>query len=115
MTSYVVSIRLDDNDPDEAQALQVLADLQAQGWDKRTIFTRALLAAADKPLEKRPVDLVAELRQVVAEARELAAVLKRAPGQASNGSAPVTDEAALRPELRDAIVRAKRPGFKKGQ
>lgn len=114
MTSRIVSFRLDDSDPDEAQALAVLSDLEAQGIDKRKFFARALLAAAEKPLAERPVDLVAELRRALDEVRSVAATLRQAPALPVS-SAPIEDETALKPELRAAIKRAARPGLKKGQ
>lgn len=113
--SEVFSFRLSADDPNEAAALDILAELFEQGFELRLIVTDALIIARDRlPLRPRPPDelrdIAAELRAALADVHALAERLQRngaalaPPGQASEQGQPVSE--ALIAGLR----RATRPG-----
>src|SRR5438067_9828157 len=104
--SQVISFRLDDTDPNEAQALTVLEQWQAEGFTPRQIITTALLKAEGLDLKQLHDNgtavLIMELRQALKQAQELTEALRRAPAVAPVAPAPEPQN-ALKPELKLAI------------
>jgi hypothetical protein len=120
--SRVVSFRMDESDPTERQALEVLDRLLSEGFEVRQIMTEALIRAADMtPIKPESADpLVAELRASLLEARQLAGQLSTViedvrrglpPAQQTSGSEQPNE---LKAELVTAVLRAKKPGLKRG-
>lgn len=122
--SRIISFRLDEDNPDrpdEAQALEILDRLLGAGFDTRRIMTDALIRAAGyTPTKPESADpLVAELRVSLSEARQLIGQLSTVIEDVRQGLPPaqpaasVEQPAELKPELVSAVLRAKKPGFKR--
>jgi hypothetical protein len=119
--SRIISFRLDDSDPDERQALEVLDRLLEAGFDTRRIMTDALIRAAGyTPVKPESADpLVVELRASLEQARQLTSQLSMTIEDVRRGLpsaqpvANVDQPAELKPELVSAVLRAKKPGFKR--
>jgi hypothetical protein len=93
MTSHVIAFRLNDDDPDEAQALALLVEAAKNDWSTRKAIVYALLQAGN--LGRPPEDHTAEdLRQALVEARSLVEALRNvsaAPAQPNGQTAPDED------------------------
>jgi hypothetical protein len=103
--SRVLSFRLDDDKPDEAQALALIDAWTAQGHDLRKIMTTAILALADKSNNEA---LAGELRAALADVQRLAETIQRAPvGHPiiDNMTTHADDKAPVSDELLAAVAR----------
>ena len=106
--SRVVSVRLDDSDPDsdEGRALALLDQAEASGWTLRKAIVWAVLQAGGYPPLTDPDEATAELRATLAEARQLVDALHQV-GQVSSAPAPAESDARpLSSELTASIRRA---------
>ena len=119
--SRIVSFRMDENDPTERQALDVLDRLLGEGFETRQIMTEALIRAEGlTPTRPESADpLVAELRASLTQARQLIELLSATINDLRRGlpAAPPTNSGEqtneLKPELVTAVLRAKKPGLKR--
>ncbi len=107
--SRVVSLRLDENDPDEAEALAILDRLTTEGHTVRTIVTQALLHAAGLQLAPRPDPHSAligleDVRQIITlAAQELATTVTASKAVIANDASALAETAR---ETRAALAEA---------
>ena len=107
--SKVISFRLDEGAPDDMKALEILQRWQAEGYSARRVIVEALLRAEGiAPTGNSSVDLVADLRCTLQEARDLVATMHRAP--TASQVPPVEGETALN----QTFVAGVKAGFKGG-
>jgi hypothetical protein len=113
--SRVMSFRLDETDPDEAQALALLDEAVKNNWTVRKAIVYAVLKAGGfEPVgrsQNGTGELVKALRQALQEARELAETLRQAPS-APGATVQQNGQATLKPELKGAIRKAAKKGFR---
>lgn len=109
--SRVVSLRLNENDPDEAEALAILDRLTAEGHTVRAIITQALLQAAGLQLAARPDPqaALAELEDVrdtmALAAQELATTVTASKAVIASDARALAETAR---ETRAALAEAQR-------
>jgi hypothetical protein len=101
--SQVFSFRLDENNPREAQAMQVIATWASRGYSLRHLLVEALLAYAEKDAHKD--DLSSTLEVVIKMLQNLPMV-SGTPREEQN-----QDKRLSEPFLK-AIARANRPGLR---
>ena len=116
--SKVVSFRLDEDTPDEQQALAILEAWQEKGYSTREIMTWALMSLAGLELgpessqnggEAR--ETVTELREVLSQAQEFLEALrdmKAIPDEVQVKSQP---KPVLSQSFMAAVKKAARPGL----
>lgn len=116
--SKVVSFRLDEDTPEEQQALAILEEWQEKGYSTREIMTWALMSLAGiEPVdeadqnegEKR--ETVTELREVLSQAQEFLEALrdmKAIPEEVQVKSKP---KPVLSQSFMAAVKKAARPGL----
>src|SRR5262245_43643476 len=109
--SRVIAFRLNDNDPDEAQALALIDHLLGHGRTQREIMVSALLNAGGMERQAHHEDTTAaDLRAALDEARQLVESLRTVgsvqpgPQVAQDGARPVSDA------FRASVRGAHRPG-----
>lgn len=113
-TSKVISFRLNSTIEDEQKAMAILDRWEAQGWPARQTIVRALLGLEDVSPATGPAELVAELRRTILDSQRLAEQLQRSGANPINPGvfANQVEQAELRPELKAAMLKASRQGFK---
>lgn len=100
--SNVFSFRLDENNPREAQARQVIEAWASRGYALRFVIVEALLAYADEDVHK--CDFSLALEQIITMLQGL-----REPG---HGSGQQSKEICLSQSFLDAISKTTRTGLR---
>lgn len=101
--SQVFSFRIDENNPREAQARQVIEDWASKGYTLRHVMIEALLTYADK--EARQDDLSSALEQIIT-------MLKGLSVETGLRNDQQNEEMRLTKPFMDAISKATRPGLR---
>jgi hypothetical protein len=100
--SRVFSFRLDENNPREAQAIQILQTWANQGYSLRYVIIMALLALTDK---NKQSDISTELKQIISLLQDL-------QGQTSVERPQQDQEKSLSESFKNAIAKVNRPGLR---
>lgn len=118
--SKVVSFRLDEEHPEEQQALAILEAWQAKGYTTREILTWALMSLDGiTPLE-RPAsveepsnakDTIDELRDVLGQAQEFLEALKTMKALPDEVDVPSQPRAVLTQDFLASVRKVMRPGL----
>jgi hypothetical protein len=113
MTSHNISIRLNDEIPDEAKALDILRRWSENSSDQRNTITRGLLALEGiDPNDPTGINRVTEqLHNALSKVQELAATLR------TTGLTPAQDQVTTEAEntISTALESAVKTGFKKSK
>lgn len=116
--SKVVSFRLDEDTPEEQQALAILEEWQEKGYSTREIMTWALMSLAGLEMAEGTAqndgearETVTELREVLSQAQEFLEALrdmKAIPDEVQVRSQP---KPVLSQSFMAAVKKAARPGL----
>jgi hypothetical protein len=116
--SKVVSFRLDEDTPEEQQALAILEAWQEKGYSTREIMTWALMSLAGMELTEESPQNEGEARETVTELRE---VLSQAQEflEALRDMKAIPDEVQVKSQVKPvlsqgfmaAVKKAARPGL----
>lgn len=117
--SKVVSFRLDDEHPEERQALAILETWQEKGYSTREILTWALMSLDgitpferddnEEPSEAKVA--VDELRDVLGQAQEFLEALKGMKALPDEVSVPSQPKAILTQDFLSSVRKVMRPGL----
>ena len=99
----VISFRLDENNPREARALQILQSWASRGYSLRHVLVEALLAYGRD--ETTPENLSTNLDQIITLLQEM----RIQPDPPNNPDAP---DIRLSGSFVNAIVKTTRPGLR---
>jgi hypothetical protein len=101
--SQVFSFRLDENNPREAQVIQIIEAWASRGYSLRYVLVEALLAYADK--ETRQDDFSLVLEQIITLLQEMRV-------EPDPGNGPHSQDKQLSQPFLSAVAKATRPGLR---
>lgn len=101
--SKVLSFRLDENNPREAQASQIIETWASRGYTLRYLLVEALLAYAEEKPQQNNISLA--LEKIIALVQEL-----RIEPESGNG--PHSTDIHLSEAFLNAVTKATRPGLR---
>lgn len=121
MSSKVVSFRLDEEAPEEQQALVILEEWQKRGYSTREIMTWALMSLAGLEVEAKDQEqdgakeTITELRQVLNQAQEFLETLRDLKAMPDEVQVPSQPKPVLTEHFLASVRKAARPGLRLGE
>ncbi len=115
--SKVVSFRLDEENPEEQQALAILEAWQQRGYSTREIMTWALMALEGAAIsspgkqEENPKETINELRGVLSQAQEFLEALRDMQSMPDTVQVPSQPKPVLSEQFMASVRKAVRPGL----